>query len=233
MIVHACLQGSDEWHRLRLGIPTASCFDRIITTKKAEPSAQAGAYMMDLLAELVLGRPIEKVSTSWMQRGNELEAEAVSYYEFQTDSETMPVGFVTNDAGTIGASPDRLVTKDLLLEAKCPSPGEHLAYVLGKSGVDAEYRVQLQGQLYITEAKTVDIISYHPHMPHAIVRVERDEEFIKKLSAELDKFVAILAAKRDELDRRGLLCKPSAEPDHGADFISDEDVERILEAQRV
>ena len=25
------LQGSDEWRRLRLGIPTSSCFDKIVT----------------------------------------------------------------------------------------------------------------------------------------------------------------------------------------------------------
>lgn len=233
MKVHACIQGSEEWHALRLGVPTASNFDKIITPKAGKPSAQAEGYMLDLLAEMVLGHPLEKIKTEWMKRGNELEAEAVDYYEFQTDQETTPVGFITNDAGTIGASPDRIVSKELLLECKCPSPGEHLAYVLGKSGVDAEYRVQLQGQLYVTECKAVDIISYHPHMPHAIVRVERDEEFIKLLDAELHKFVTKLAEKREELDKRGLLPKPIVQRDHSKDFISDDDLDRIIEAQRV
>ena len=177
MILHPVVQGTEAWRTLRLGIPTASNFEKIITPKSGKPSAQAEGYMLDLLAELVLGHPLEKIKTDWMQRGNDLEAEAVDYYEFQTDSETTPVGFMTNEAGTVGASPDRIVTPELLLECKCPSAGTHLGYVLGKSGVDAEYRVQLQGQLYISECKAVDIISYHPQMPHAIVRIERDEEF--------------------------------------------------------
>ncbi len=218
---------------MRLGIPTASNFDKIITPKTGKPSSQAEGYRMDLLAELVLGQPIEKIKTEWMQRGNELEEMAVDYYEFQTDTETTPVGFITNDAGTVGASPDRIVSDELLLEVKCPSAGQHLAYVLGKHGVDAEYRVQLQGQLFIAEKKAVDIISFHPQMPHAIVRIERDEDFIKLLDSELQAFVAILSDKREELDRRGLLFKPDPESDHSKDFITDEDLERILEAQRV
>jgi len=232
MKVHDCIQGSREWRKLRLGVPTASNFDKIITPKTGKPSSQAESYRMDLLAEMVLGQPLEKVKTEWMQRGNDLEPVAISYYEFQTDAETMPVGFITNDAGTVGASPDRIVNDDLLLEVKCPSAGQHLAYVLGKHGVDAEYRVQLQGQLFIAEKKAVDIISFHPQMPHAIVRIERDEDFIKLLDAELKSFVAILTEKRDELDRRGLLAKTDPQPDHSKDFITDEDVDRIIEAQR-
>ena len=59
MIVHADIaQGTPEWLALRLGIPTASCFDQIITTggKKGEPKAstQAEKYMYTLLAERMM-----------------------------------------------------------------------------------------------------------------------------------------------------------------------------------
>ncbi len=233
MKVFDVVQGTEAWRSLRLGIPTSSQFDRIITPRTGKPSSQAEGYMLDLLAELVLGHPLEKIQTTWMQRGTELESQAVDYYELQTDSDTTTVGLMTNDAETIGASPDRIVNQDLLLEVKCPSAGVHMGYVLGKSGVDADYRVQLQGQLYISECKEVDIISYHPGMPHAIVRIERDEEFIKLLDKELADFLTKLHAKREQLDKRGLLAKPKPQPDHSKEFLSDEDVDRIIEAQRI
>jgi hypothetical protein len=45
VIVHNVSQLSDEWHRLRMGIPTASEFGRIITPKTMKLSAQAPEYM--------------------------------------------------------------------------------------------------------------------------------------------------------------------------------------------
>lgn len=234
MKIHSCIQGSEEWSRLRLGVPTASNFHKIITPRSGKPSSQSDGYMYDLLAEMSLGHPIETVKTEWMHRGNEMEAKAVDYYELQTDQETTPVGFITNDTGTIGCSPDRIVSPELLLECKCPSPGVQMAYVLGKSGVEDEYRVQLQGQLYVTGCKAVDIISYHPHLPHAIVRVERDEEFIKLLDAELRKFVAKLAEKREELDRRGLLAKPEEnERSDDSSFLSRQDEDMIVDSLKM
>lgn len=216
---------------LRLGVPTASTFDRIITPT-GKPSAQADAYMFDLLSELVEGLPIDKVKTSWMQYGNDTEAKAVSYYDLQRDCESKPVGFMTNDEGTIGASPDRIVSDDLLLEVKCPSLPVQLSYLLSSKGVDANYKVQLQGQLYVSGFNAVDIISFHPR-ESVIIRVERDEAFIGLLDAELQKFVEKMAVKREQLDKRGLLAKTASERDHSADFLSDEDVERIIESRRV
>jgi len=231
MKLHSCVQGSTEWLRLRMGKPTASQFSRIVTPT-GKVSTSQDAYMRELVAELIIGRPLEGPKMPWMERGKDLEAEAVAFYEFQKDVETEVVGFMTNDAETIGASPDRRVSPTRLLQVKCPSPAVHVGCLLFDD-VSKEYKPQLQGELYIAEAEVNDIISYHPEMPHALVSVQRDEEFIKLLDAELQKFVAKLAEKRAELDKRGLLAKPAAEQDHSADFLSDEDVERLIEAQRV
>jgi hypothetical protein len=205
MIIHVCTQGSEEWRRLRMGVPTASEFHRILTPG-GKPSKQAESYLFGLLGELMMGRPLDAPSFPWMERGHDLESDAANWYELQCDIATKIVGFCTTDDGRIGASPDRLVGDDGLLEIKCPSPDVHVRYLLFPDrGVDAEYRVQVQGQLYVTGRRWCDVVSYHPELPSVIVRVERDEDYIAKLDAELKTFCERLADGKVQLQTRGLL----------------------------
>ena len=201
MIVHNVTQGTPEWLALRSGIPTASQFDMIVTPKGAA-SKQAEAYMHTLLAERIMGHSVIEVITSWMDRGSQLEAEAVAYYEAQRDLATERIGFLTNDAGTIGASPDRFVGEDGLLEIKVPKERTHVGYLLTKA-VDAAYYPQVQGQLWIGERKWLDIMSYHPEMPPALIRVERDEKYIATLAREVGAFADVLERVSADLRERG------------------------------
>jgi hypothetical protein len=191
------VQGSTEWLAVRAGIPTASCFDKIVTPKGA-PSKQAEKYMHKLLAEKMMGHPVVEFTGPWLERGKELEADARMYYESIREMTTERVGFVTNDAGTIGCSPDSLVGEDGLLELKVPAEHTHVAYMLTRS-VDAEYYPQVQGQLWVTDRKWLDIMSFHPEMPPAIIHVERDEQYISILSAAVSKFSAHLERTVAEL----------------------------------
>jgi hypothetical protein len=186
MIVHNVQQGSTEWLDVRAGIPTASCFDKIVTPK-GKASSQAEKYMHKLIAERLMGHPTIEFQGPWLDRGKELEADAALYYESIRELTCERVGFITNDAGTIGASPDRLVGDDGLLELKIPAEHTHVAYMLTRA-VDAEYYPQVQGQLWVTGRKWLDIMSYHPEMPPAIIRVERDEKYIAVLSAAVEAF---------------------------------------------
>lgn len=201
MIVHDVIQGTTAWLAARAGIPTASAFDRIVTPK-GRPSTQAEKYMHMLLAERMMGHPVLQMQTSWMGRGKELEGEAVLYYEGVRELDTTVSGFVTNDERTIGASPDRFVGDDGLLELKCPAEHTHVAYLLTRS-VDAEYYPQVQGQLWVTDRKWLDIMSYHPEMPPAIIRVARDDKFIETLAREVHMFSAMLEQKAEYLTQRG------------------------------
>lgn len=226
-IAHKVDQGSQEWYELRAGIPTASEFHRIVTPG-GKLSKQSAGYMHHLLAELLLGRPIVQEETRWMMRGHDLEEEAVRAYEFQTDQKTEPGGFITDDAAVIGASPDRLVGVDGLLEIKCPAEHTHVGYMTTRE-VEAEKLPQIQGQLLVTGRKWVDLMSYHPELPRVVVRVERDEKYISLLSIALFEFVAELRATLEQLDKAygRVPRKPSAQP---KEFISDEDVNAILAA---
>ena len=195
MKVHDVQQGTTAWLNLRAGKPTSSEFDKILTPT-GKPSKSADPYMHKLIAERLMGHPIEQYVSIDMDRGSRLEAEAVSFYEFQRDFETQKVGFITNDEETIGASPDRLVGEDGLLEIKCPAEHTHVSYLLYKP-VDRKYWPQLQGQLWVTGRQWVEICSYHPEMPPAMVRVERDEKYIQLLAGAVTAF-------SEELERQWL-----------------------------
>jgi hypothetical protein len=223
---HDCKQGSPEWIKLRLGIPTASSFEKILTPS-GKASTSVDGYMRELLSELILGHAIQAPTLAIMQRGHDLEATAVSYYEFQRDVKTKVVGFVTTDDGSYGASPDREVGEDGLLEIKCPTAAVHVGYML-TGGADRSYWPQLQGQLLVTGRKWVDIVSYHPDMDMVLVRVERDEEYINTLSKHLAVFCDRLRLGLELLKERGYYKEPEPEVEH-ADWlnITDEEIERM------
>ena len=196
-------QGSAAWLELRAGRPTASQFHRILTPS-GKPSTQATDYLHGLLAERMMGHPLVEHVSLWMQRGADLEGEAVTFYEFQRELTTERLGFVTNDAGTIGASPDRLVGADGLLEIKVPKDSTHVGYLLSEP-VDQAYYPQIQGQLWIAERQWLDMLSYHPEMPPALIRVDRDEAYIDKLRAAIEAFAEVLAQRTEDLRARGWL----------------------------
>jgi hypothetical protein len=201
MKIYTCEQGTAAWFALRLGKPTASNFDQIITPKQGKPSAAAYKYALRLCAERLLNIPTDTVEgVEWMMRGQEMEPLAVRQYEFAEDVQTQKVGFITTDDGSMGCSPDRIVLDDrkIGLEIKCPAPHVHLSYLL--NGVAEEYRPQVQGQLLIAEFDRVDFYSFHPRMPPALIQTVRDEEYIAKLSAALRAFKDTL----DEMTERAL-----------------------------
>jgi YqaJ-like recombinase protein len=229
MIVHNVKQNSTEWHMLRIGIPTASCFDRIITPKTGKLSSQASGYMHWLLAEWIVGAPLETAETAWMQRGTEMEPEAVKSYEFETGNTAMECGFITTDDGMVGGSPDRLIGSDGILEIKCPAPQTHVGYMVA-GVVDQDYRVQLQGQLWVCERKWTHIQSYCPGLPSVIIEVKRDEEYIEKLSEAVKSFVEVMLKVREELTQKYGPFTRRAERMKADDplGITEEDLEAIL-----
>jgi hypothetical protein len=239
MIVHDVEQNSDTWEKLRCGIPTASEFKKIVTPT-GKLSKQADAYIDRLLAEWYYGGPLQDPEstfrTQWMDRGHDLEEQAVRSYEFETGNETEKVGFVTTDDGLVGCSPDRLIGEQGILEIKCPKPENHMGYMRNRA-VDADYWPQIQGQLSITGREWVDIVSYSDIFPPVTIRVERDEEYIGNLESALRDFVRkLLGARKQIIDQFGEPAwmqepAPPAEPEDGLN-ISDEDVAAIFAASR-
>ncbi len=199
MIIHNFEQGAPEWFNARIGVITASSFDKIITPKKLELSSQSTAIENKIAAEIITGESCDDFQgNSWTERGHELEPDAADFYEMTTGIVPEKVGFITNDDGTIGASPDRLIGDDGLLEIKCPAPQTHITYLLNGTVAD-KYKAQVQGQLMVTGRKWCDVMSYHPEIRPSIVRVERDEEYIAALSVALVTLCANVQTKLKQI----------------------------------
>ena len=197
-------QGSKEWAEARLGIPTASSFHRILTPKTMKLSGSSESYKNELLAEWMMGASLDPAVSEYMDRGKELEAQAVGAYEFEKDCETEKVGFVLRDDRRCGASPDRLVGDKGGLEIKCPSASVHVEYMLG---VPSKYNCQVQGGIWVCEREWWDFMSFHPDMPRAIVRIHRNDVFIKQLAAAVDQFCDQLWSARETLRMSGVVPK--------------------------
>lgn len=236
MIHHAALQGSPEWHRLRMGRPTASRFERIITPAKGEPTKgeTRRKYTMELLTELILDMPLDTATTAAMQSGHDWEPRARAAYEMLHGVDVELCGFVTDDVGAYGASPDGFVGDEGSIEIKSPfNPEIHVGYLVAPETLKQEYFVQTQGQLYVTGRKWTDLVSYFGGMPMVCVRVTPVEEFQAKLAAALKTFCGDLALYVEMAKDRGWI-KPQAETnprDHSADFVTEADLEMLYGAR--
>lgn len=199
MIIHDCEQGSDEWFRARLGIPTASMFATVMA--KGEGKTR-GAYMRKLAGEIITGEPAESFSNVHTDRGNDMEARARKEYAFQRDAVPELVGFITNDDRTAGASPDSLIGDRKMLELKTALPHILIEKIVANK-FPAEHVAQCQGNLWIAERDEIDIGVYWPAMPLFIKTARRDEAYIAKLADEVERFNDELAVLVDRVRRYG------------------------------
>jgi len=178
-----CEQGSLDWHRARLGIPTASRFADILAKGDGKMRAR---YLRDLAGEIYTGEPdTEGFTNAHMERGKLWEADAREHYAFTNDVEPQQVGFIRN--GRAGASPDSLIGEVGGLEIKTAL--RHIQIErLQRGGMPPEHKAQVQGCLWITGREWWDFMSYAPGLPPLIVRVPRDEAYIDQLTKAVDAF---------------------------------------------
>lgn len=211
-IIEDIEQRSHAWIERRLGKPTSSQFHRILTPAKKALSAQRFKYRNELLSEWLDGVPSQSESSVFMERGTLMEEDARAWFAAQTGLPLRQVGMVETDDGGASCSPDALVGDSGGLEIKCPSLAVHIGYVL--DGIDAEYRCQIQGSMWIAERREWWFCSYSPVLEPVLIKVDRDEEFIAALAEAVGTFRAELAESRSRLEKLGakpLLRMPSRE----------------------
>ena len=197
MIILNDEQGSPEWLASRLGRPSASMFGKLITGS-GKPSSSAESYINEMIAERLTGRSKPFFTNEHMERGTALEPEAREAYEFITDFEVVETGFILDDSEEFGCSPDGLVSTDGGLEIKCPSDSVHVSY-LRAGKVPAKYYQQVQGCLWITGREWWDFMSYHPEMPHLLVRAHRNEKYIEAMAEQVEKAVKTIVEETERL----------------------------------
>ena len=191
MIIETFEQLSPEWFSARAGIPTSSCFDKIVTAK-GEPSKSAKNYMYQLAGERLAGVKTDTYQNAAMLRGIELQGEAVALFKFLKDAEIQEVGLCyPNDKKRYSCSPDGLLTLEGL-EIKCPLIHTHVGYLLAGT-LPTDYFQQVQGSMLVTGYPAWWFMSYYPGLPPLILWINRDDAFCARLKVALDEFC-------DELD---------------------------------
>jgi hypothetical protein len=189
MIIHDLEQGTDEWHRLRAGMPTASEFSKLVTSK-GEYSKSIDQYALTLAGELYAGKPLDRFDgNQWTERGHELEGQARSDYEFSNSVEVVQTGFVTDDDKTHGCSPDGFVNDDGLIEIKCLKAESHISAIIYHhkyKKCPPKYVQQTQGQMMVTGRKWCDLMFYHPDLPSLVIRQERDLKLFRALNDAIE-----------------------------------------------
>jgi hypothetical protein len=192
MKIISTTQGSPEWLAARCGVPSASRFGAIMATIKAGEAAERRNYKTDLIVERLTGKPLDGFQSAAMKQGTEREPFARMAYEAHTGHIVQEVGFCLLDDLCAGSSPDGLIMEDGGLEIKCPERSAHLRY-LQQDAEPPEYTWQIQGGMWVTGRAWWDFVSWNPDFPEnlqlIVRRIKRDDHAIKKLEAEVRKFL--------------------------------------------
>lgn len=198
------VQGSPEWHALRIGKVTASRVSDVIAKTKTGWGASRANYMAELIAERLTGEPAEKFTNAAMAWGTEKEPDARAAYEFFRDAQVSEIAFVDHPViGMTGASPDGLVGDHGLVEIKCPNTATHLDTLLTQA-IPSKYVTQMLWQMACTGRQWCDFVSYDPRLPETmslfVKRVDRDDKLIASLERDVAEFLAELDLKLAQLD---------------------------------
>lgn len=187
-------QGSPEWFKARLGLPTASMFSVIMAEGRNDTESKTRTdYLYELAGETISGLQAERWSGKAMERGREMEDEARQRYErTHLSSEITRIGLLKNSGlmkyATVGASPDALVDDDGGLEIKTMIPKLLIRRLMNAATLPPEHKWQVLGNIWVSERSWWDISIYYPKMPPFVVRVERNDVLIKQLSDEVERF---------------------------------------------
>lgn len=193
-------QQSQEWFAARLGKLTASRIADALARTKTGYGASRANYMAELVAERLTGTKAEGYTNAAMQRGTELEPDAVAAYAFITDADVTDAGFVDHPSIAMsGASPDRYVGADGLVEVKCPNTSTHIETLL-TGDIDGRYLKQMHWQMACCPGRMwCDFVSYDPRLPERmqlfIQRIPRNQEIIADMEKEARAFLSELDAK--------------------------------------
>lgn len=191
MIFINCEQGTEDWHKARCGVITASKFrDALEVTAKGKPTSKSVLYAAQVALERISGAPCDEMFNSWqMKRGTELEPKARMEYEAATGNLATESGVVLTDDRLFGYSTDGELSDSGIIEIKC------LASAIGvlemwRDHDLSEYMHQIQGGLWITGRKYCDFVMYAPQLESVgkqlfTKRVDRDESFIEKMELDL------------------------------------------------
>lgn len=158
--------------------------------------------MLDLIAEKLTMTPRISNQSSAMERGIELEGEALNACAMLYNEPIKTVGLVyLSDTRRVACSPDGLIGEDGGIEIKCMNTKTHVKWLLSGK-LPKEHKAQVQGCMWVCNRQWWDFASYDPRIDRElfIVRVKRDEEYIERLKEYSDILVDAMDSKIEELE---------------------------------
>ena len=197
-------QGSEEWHRARLGVMTASNAEYILA-KKGTQGRQT--YINKLVAQILTGQ-WEEISAPALAWGNENEDAAHSAYAFTVGEKAEKCSFIYGDeTKRTGASPDgKTATK--FFEIKCPFNSANYVDFVACGKIKPEWMKQVQFSMWVTGQNVWDFVQYDPRVTQKmihIVTIEKDAETHKlfddavpQMAMEIDIMLDVFGAKFGE-----------------------------------
>jgi len=182
-------QRSEEWHEIRLGRVGGSESNVLSVKGKSESGLGAAAFTLlyEKAFEIIQKEPVkENIVTFAMQRGMDLEPEAIHEYELNKMVKVDQVGYILNsDYKYAGYSPDGLVGENGLIEIKCPGNSEFMRQIITKE-IPKPYLCQMQWGMFLSGRNWCDYVVYNPDYtksPLYIDRVDRNDKIIETLKA--------------------------------------------------
>jgi hypothetical protein len=189
------IQGSEEWHKARCGLLTASEFGLILTpTLKIASNAKERLHLWELAAQRISDYVEPTYISDSMLRGHDDEIEARNLYA-KHFAPVIETGFVTNSKWgfTLGCSPDGLVGEDGGIECKSRNQKYQVQTICEwyeSGGIPADFILQVQGEMLVCERQWWDFISYSGGLPMAVIRVHPNLEVQNAILDAASKFEA-------------------------------------------
>jgi hypothetical protein len=205
-------QGSPQWLDVRKGVITGSKFkDARDRLKNGDPSSKAKLYAMNLARERCHGTAPGVFVNDAMRQGTAQEPIARAYYESVRNVLVEPVGFFKTHDDLYGLSPDGLIDDDGVLEIKTMVSSDTMFRAMVDGDIE-EYVDQCNGYLWLLERKWVDLCLWAPDMaeigmPMLVIRIERHENDIEKLEADLTAFAGTVRMYESALRKAAIANK--------------------------
>lgn len=156
-------QRTNEWHDLRLGKITGSCFYKLLGTP-----ATSQKYLYQKASEIITKSKSDSDSFNNIHTQRGLDYECIAKAEYIKNTWT-----IVNDVGLIilndyvACSPDGLIGDDGIIEIKIPDCYNYLERVLaihkdGEKAIPYEHYAQMQFNMYVSKRSWCDYVLYNP-----------------------------------------------------------------------
>lgn len=211
--VNAILGGASEDQAMQeakyKAPPRAEVVKKALSGEKVGDFTDAAKdYAFRLAIERISGQPLDEggFSTYAMRRGQELEPEARDMHSFEYGVAVMPAGFVATQDYKFGASADGLIGAEGGSEYKCLIDPGRIRDVLISNDI-SEFKDQVQGGMWITGRQWWHFCLYCPALASVgraltVFKVERDDDYIEALEADLLEFDRLVSTYEAALRRK-------------------------------